>query len=222
MPNDVLNTLASLSADEVFTSAKVVNMMLDSLPNELWRNVNAKVLNPFCKTGIFLREIVLRFDEGLVDQIKDKKARVEHILKNMLYGLPITHLTSLISRRTVYTSIAANGEYSLGEDIFENEKGNILFTKTEHLKNKNGKCEICGIGEIYDSEFENYAYPFIHKNIDYERIIDMKFDLIIGNPPYQLKDGAGGGGASAKPIYQHFVNEAFKDEPGSFTHGYTI
>ena len=213
MANDILNSLANLSNDEIFTSAKVVNIILDRIPEDFWKEKNKKILNPFMKTGIFLREIIVRFYDGLKSTIPNDKKRLEHILKNMVFGIPITNLTSLISRRTIYTSKDASNKFSLGENIFSNTHGNVYFTETKHLFKKS-KCKICGISKKnYNDEFENYAYPFIHKNDDWKKVQKMTFDLIIGNPPYQLKDGEGGGGASAKPIYQLFVNEALKMNP---------
>ena len=215
MKKDVLNSLASLSNDEVFTSSLVANKLLDSIPDYLWSKKEAKVLNPFMKTGIFMREMVVRFDKGLEDSIPDKNERIQHILKNIIYGLPITHLTSLISRRTIYTSREANSKFSIAKDSFVDDQGNIIFNRSKHVY-KNSICSVCGIkrsSNTYDMEFENYAYPFIHEEKFVKEIKKMKFDLIIGNPPYQLKDGEGGGGASAKPIYQLFVDEAIKMNP---------
>lgn len=123
---DVLDCLSSLSNDEVFTSPKLANKMLDLLPNELWQNPNATFLDPVCKSGVFLREIVKRLDKGLESQIPDKQTRINHICKNQVFGIAITKLTALLSRRSVYCARVANSPISICDE-FENEMGNIIF-----------------------------------------------------------------------------------------------
>jgi site-specific DNA-methyltransferase (adenine-specific) len=128
---DVLLCIANLSSDEVFTPPQLVNRMLDMLPEELWNDKKSTFLDPGCKSGVFLREIAKRLDKGLEKQISDRQRRVNHIFKNQLYGLSITELTALLSRRSVYCSKTANGKYSVCE-TFDNPEGNIRFERTEH------------------------------------------------------------------------------------------
>jgi hypothetical protein len=223
---DVLTCIANLSNDEVFTPPEFANQMLDTVAAawaadhggaDLWADKTVRFLDPCTKSGVFLREITRRLTEGLKQEIPDLQERVDHILTKQVFGIAITQLTSLLARRSVYCSKHANGEHSIAKS-FTTDKGNIWFERMEH-RWKKGRCRYCGASqESLDrgEGLETYAYGLIHTNnvkISVAKIFGevMQFDVIIGNPPYQLSDG--GFGTSAAPIYQHFVEQAKALEP---------
>jgi site-specific DNA-methyltransferase (adenine-specific) len=223
---DVLTCIANLSNDEVFTPPELANQMLDMLTDtwasdhngaNLWANKNIKFLDPFTKSGVFLREITSRLTKGLESEFPDLQKRVNHILKNQVFGIAITRLTSLLARRSLYSSKNADGHHSIAKS-FDSNSGNIWFERLEHSWNDT-KCIFCGAPKTVlerETDLENYAYAFIHTNDIKQRVnelfgVEMQFDVIIGNPPYQMKGGAGG--SSDSSIYHLFVEQAKRLEP---------
>ncbi|NLL65194.1 MAG: hypothetical protein GX239_05230 [Clostridiaceae bacterium] len=257
---DILETITNVGNDEVFTPRRTADLMLDSLPEEVWHNPNYKWLNPATKNGIFEREIAIRLDKGLEAIIPDTEVRRKHILQNMIFSIGQTKFTSNVARRTLYYCSQANrqcdGEkapdghyvngYAIGNGTWFNDaEGNILTPSTDHIfvdssgrsmpssvkddDRKKYKCKFCGI--TADSRYvdpkqrEQYAYELTHV---YRLVLqkhlrtrfkrpaeekNMKFDIIIGNPPYQLQVNESGKGLGAIPIYQNFITQAKYLEP---------
>ena len=221
----MLSCIANLSNDEVFTPPEFANRMLDTLAAawaadndgaDIWSDSEVTFLDPCTKSGVFLREITKRLIAGLETEIPDLQARVDHILIKQIFGIGITRLTALLARRSVYCSKNASGGHSVASS-FENDDGNIWFERTEHSWSE-AKCKFCSAPRAVfgrGPEQENYAYAFIHAKNIRARIGElfgagMQFDVIIGNPPYQMAGGAGG--TSDSSIYHLFVQQALKLE----------
>lgn len=249
---DVLTCIANLSNDEVFTSPEFARRILDTLAEawatdnggaNIWADSTLTFLDPFTKSGVFLREITSRLIRGLAGEIPDLEQRVDHILTNQVFGIGITQLTALLARRSLYCSKDASTDYSVSATFraAKNPDGNIWFRPMQHTwvggaetvetadeagrpirKTVDGRCKYCGASQKTldrGEGLETHAYAFIHSD-DTKALLreifgaDMQFDIIIGNPPYQLQSD---GGTRDIPIYQHFVEQAKQLEPRYLT-----
>jgi len=221
-----LTCIANLSSDEVFTPPELAKRILGDLADawseeysgeNIWERQDLTFLDPCTKSGIFLREITIRLMDGLQSKIPDLQNRLDHILSKQVFGIGITKITALLARRSLYCSKTANGDHSIATKL-KTEAGNIWFDRVEHDW-ADTKCRFCGAQRLLldrDSELENYAYAFIHSDDVKAQMADffggrMQFDVVIGNPPYQMKGGAGG--SSDSSIYQIFVEQAKNLEP---------
>lgn len=205
--------------------------MLDLLPNEIWSDSSIKILDPACKSWVFLREAAKRLLKGLEKEIPDLQERINHIMTKQLYWIAITNLTALLSRRSLYCS--KNAKYD--PDIrlqsfsicteFEENRGNIRYWEVKH-KWENWTCIYCWANEkMFWTEkrenLETHAYKFIHSTPEEINALfwldpNMKpdvFDVIIGNPPYQLTTTEIEWKANATPLYHKFIEQAQKLQP---------
>ena len=209
---DILEVIANLSNDAVFTPPRVVNAVLDLLPAEVWSDPTLRWLDPGAKTGVFPREITKRLMTGLADAIPDETARLEHILREMVFAIATEEITGVMTRRSLYCSKDASSEFSTVR--FADPDGNVWRKRVKHDFDIDGRCKECKgtKDQLLQPGRDNKAYGFIHadgrKQIDKE--MDMQFDVIMGNPPYQMDAESGN---RTMPIYNLFFDEAKKLNP---------
>lgn len=213
---DILDALAALSSDAIPTPPTLARALLDLLPEQVWSDPTLKWLDPATKSGSILREVARRLMVGLETWEPNPDKRAEHILRNMVFGCGITQVHGEMTRRSVYISRDATSPLSVIK--FDTPDGNLPFVQAEHdyptdrRGHASGPCKACRAAPQLErgSSRENYAYAFIHDAYPTEAMRDMQFDVIVGNPPYQIgvEDNP-----RSQPIYQYFVERAIELEP---------
>jgi site-specific DNA-methyltransferase (adenine-specific) len=190
-----------------------VNAVLDLLPDEVWNDPTLRWLDPGAKTGVFPREITKRLMVSLADAIPDEDTRLHHILTEMVFAIATEEITGMMTRRSLYCSKDAATPFSVVQ--FATPAGNVWQERVEHAFNDRGTCTECKgtRAELEIKGRDNKAYGFIHADgrRKIEKEMGMKFDVVVGNPPYQMSGG--GGGTNDTPLYNVFVEEAIKLNP---------
>lgn len=212
---DILDVIAALSSDAQPTPPILAQALLDLLPAEVWSDPNLKWLNPASKSGSITREVVRRLMIGLGQWEPDSDKRAEHILRNMVYGCGVTQVHGEMTRRSVYGSRDATSKNAIVK--FASMEGNLPFIEGTHefATNRSGKaigpCRICSAPVALERGIrrENHAYAFLHGSYPTKEMKTMKFDVIVGNPPYQTGDGK----TSESPLYHHFIESAIALNP---------
>ena len=113
---------------EVFTPMKLVNVMLDKLPVEVWKDKNLKWLDPATGMGNFPIAVYLRLIDGLKDEIKDDGERKKHILENMLYMCELNKKNVLVCKQI----FDINNEYQL--NLYDGDSLKVDYNKEWNIK----------------------------------------------------------------------------------------
>lgn len=182
-----------LGESEVITPKHICKDMIDMIDDADLRAVmdsGNKVLDIAGKAG----EFAIAVFEKYIALGYDKEA-----LKDAIYTIPTSGITYEFTRM-IYEILGLNVDniaskftsYSLLE--VKDEDGDIDYTKIASLLKQN---------KPFDSITMNDEIT------EGDEIVN--FDIVVGNPPYQLKDGSGG--TNDAPIYQHFVESAHAVNP---------
>ena len=182
-----------LGESEVITPRNICKDMIELIPDEGLVNAiqnRHKILDIAGKAG----EFALAVYERLIQLGCD-----EAVVRDSICTIPTSGITYEFTRM-VYEILGLN---------ISNLAGKFTAYDLLDMKDEDGKTDYQKVATLLTQNMP-FSTITLHDTVS-EGDERMKFDVVVGNPPYQLKDGSGG--TNDAPIYQHFVESAHSLRP---------
>ncbi len=211
----IFNTFRNPDKETVLTPWRVVNMhMTDCLGG--WRFYDEKYENP-------ISEPVLVEHDGVTKNVYKKNSKILEI--NSKSGLYALYCAYSVYKTRAKLELGPKPTREMEKELWTKVLSENIYVicKTPMAKSITRRTLSGFTGaKINAHSFDDLVMQLKEKPENFigkvlkpsfwkkEGTQNMKFDAIVGNPPYNVNDGGGGQGASASPIYNYFIENAKK------------
>ena len=182
---DIFELIPNQKTNQIFTPKKVVQMMINKLEEHdpsLFNRTDSTFIDLYMKSGMYVTEIVKKLFNNTRKQYKSDNDCLKHILENQVYGLAPTPILQGITQSYIFG--------------FDTEQNISRKNFVQH--------------DITPQAQENIAKEKLQELLNLKK--DMKFDAVVGNPPYQetVEKTESQSQANSKWVYYLFQNIADK------------
>ena len=179
---DIFELIPNQKTNQIFTPKKVVQMMINVLEehdSSLFTRTDSTFIDLYMKSGMYISEIVKKLFNNTRSNYKSDNECLKHILENQVYGLAPTPILQGITQ-----------SYIFGFDV------ECKISRKNFIQH-----------DLTPEAQQGTAKEKLQELLNIKK--DMKFDAVVGNPPYQESTDTN----FAKPVYHHFIDSAKNMEP---------